>query len=311
MTIPTTPLTYNSYVSQVATMAVVQTDIFGGTIINATSLVAGSVYIIHFVGTTDFILVGAASNSVGAIFTATASGTGTGTVASGGVVAGVDDAFNFIIPQMLNYAELRIQRDLDIQNLTVVSNTYSLTQNSNTLSIDVNDFVTIETVGIVSGTTTYPALPSTKEYIQNVYANSSYTGIPETFCMYGGDSASTGATSATMLFGPYADNTYQITLTGLARMNSLYYFATPAAASTSYTLISLSYPDLLIMASMIYISSFQRNFGKINDDPQMAVTYESQYQALLRSSMAEEYRKKFEGADGTAYSQSPLMAPRG
>ena len=36
------------------------------------------------------------------------------TTTSSGVVVGDDTAFNAIIPQMLNYAELRIQRDLDL-----------------------------------------------------------------------------------------------------------------------------------------------------------------------------------------------------
>jgi len=48
-------------------------------IINATALVASTEYRILVVGTTDFTLVGAASNTVGLLFTATGAGTGTGT----------------------------------------------------------------------------------------------------------------------------------------------------------------------------------------------------------------------------------------
>ena len=46
----------------------------------ATALVAGTTYQILTVGDTDFTLVGASSNTVGVIFTATGAGTGTGTV---------------------------------------------------------------------------------------------------------------------------------------------------------------------------------------------------------------------------------------
>ena len=46
----------------------------------ATALVAGTVYQILTVGSTDFTAVGASSNTVGLIFTATGSTTGTGTV---------------------------------------------------------------------------------------------------------------------------------------------------------------------------------------------------------------------------------------
>ena len=46
----------------------------------ATALVSGTVYQILTVGTTDFTTVGAGSNTVGHVFTATGAGTGTGTV---------------------------------------------------------------------------------------------------------------------------------------------------------------------------------------------------------------------------------------
>ena len=48
--------------------------------IAATALVVGSKYRIITVGTTDFTLVGAASNTVGVVFTATNVGLGSGTV---------------------------------------------------------------------------------------------------------------------------------------------------------------------------------------------------------------------------------------
>lgn len=47
---------------------------------NATDLVSGAAVTILTVGTTDFTLIGAASNTVGVSFTATGAGTGTGTV---------------------------------------------------------------------------------------------------------------------------------------------------------------------------------------------------------------------------------------
>jgi hypothetical protein len=60
---------------------------------NATALVSGATATILTVGTTDYTLIGAASNTVGVSFTATGAGTGTGTVTlniqgSGKTVAG-------------------------------------------------------------------------------------------------------------------------------------------------------------------------------------------------------------------------------
>lgn len=53
-----------------------------GPTINATSMVAGTVYKIISVGSTTFTNFGASANTVGTIFTATAAGTGNGTVAT-------------------------------------------------------------------------------------------------------------------------------------------------------------------------------------------------------------------------------------
>lgn len=50
------------------------------SLIAATSMVSGTSYVIYSVGTTDFTSYGAAANTVGTIFTASATGTGTGQV---------------------------------------------------------------------------------------------------------------------------------------------------------------------------------------------------------------------------------------
>ena len=50
------------------------------SVIVATALVAGTTYKILTLGTTDFTLVGAVSNTVGVVFVATGAGLGTGTV---------------------------------------------------------------------------------------------------------------------------------------------------------------------------------------------------------------------------------------
>lgn len=254
MTAATNPLTYNGYVTQVATMAVVQTT------------------------------------------------------TTSGVVVGVDQAFNDLIPQMLNYAELRIQRDLDLLP-SQTSNTYVLNSGSNILQIPVDDFVTIQTVGLVNGTATIPLLASTKEFLQNVYNDSSYTNQPVYFAMYGGDSASGGNTYNNIIFGPYSNSMYNISITGTIRLPSLYKFSNQALANTGTTFISTYLPDLLIQASMIYISQFQRNFGPAANDPQMGPTYELQYQNLLKSAFVEEARKKFQASAWSAMSPPAAATP--
>jgi hypothetical protein len=55
------------------------------TAIAATALSTDTQYIIETVGTTDFTLIGAASNTIGVVFTATGAGTGTGTAKPYGI----------------------------------------------------------------------------------------------------------------------------------------------------------------------------------------------------------------------------------
>ena len=221
-----------------------------------------------------------------------------------GVVVG-DDAWETLVPQMLNYAELRIQRDLDLLP-SQTANDYALTEGNNILTIPTEDFVTLQTLSVQSDDTNLvPLLPVTKEYIQNVYGDSSYTSTPQFFAMLGGDSATGGLTSNRIIVGPYPDEAYPVSVTGTIRLPSLYKFANTDDASTETTFISTWLPDLLIQASLIYISQYQRNFGAAANDPQMGPTYELQYQNLLKGALVEEARKKFQA--GAWSSMSPAF----
>lgn len=219
------------------------------------------------------------------------------------VVSATDPNFTIVIPSMIDYAELRIQRDLDFLSTQVSNSSYSFTSGNNTLTIPTAAFVVMQTFEVINGSGASSALlPVTKEYIQNVYGSGSTTGLPQYFAVYGGDSATTGLTSQNMIVGPTPDSAYSVRLTGTIR-------SAPLSASNTATFISTYLPDLFIMASMIYISAYQRNFGRLNDDPQMAQTYESQYQALKAGAMTEENRKKFEAAAWTSYSPAPAATP--
>jgi len=245
MAASTTALTYNSYVTQIATMAVVNTT------------------------------------------------------TSGSLTVFSDTAMQNALPQMLNYAELRIQRDLDLLPLQTTNTTYNLSTGSNTLSILTSDFVTLQNI-ILTGTG-QPLLPVTKEWLQNVCGVGSTQGPPAYFAPYGGDTAG-GNTNQYFIVGPIPDQAYPVTLVGTIRMPTLY---TTTGSGTNTTFISTYLPDMLIMASMIYVSAYQRNWGRQSDDPQMAQSYEGQYQALLKGATVEEYRKRFEAYAWSSESVSP------
>jgi hypothetical protein len=227
-------------------------------------------------------------------------------VATMAVVAEDDPAFVTILPQMIVYAELRMYRDLDFLFTSGSTTAYSLTAGSRTLNVNADTFpygtlVVPEQINVLVGSTNpdlatrVPLLPTTKEFLDAVYGSGAVAnrGVPQYWVPFD---------DYTFLVGPYPDQSYTVELIGTYRPNSL-------SATNQETFISKNLPDLMIMASMIYISAYQRNFGRANDDPQMAVTYESQYQTLLKGAMNEENRKKFEASAWSSQSQSTYATP--
>lgn len=222
-------------------------------------------------------------------------------IATMAVVESNNAEFQVILPQMITYAENRIYRDLDFLFTSTSVTGYSLTQGVRSLTIPQGTIVVSEQINIITpvGTTNpnlgtrNPCLPTTKEFLDAVYGSASNIGIPQYFVPFNDN---------LFLFGPYPDAAYGVEIVGTYRPDSL-------SATNTTTFISLYLPDLFIMASMIYVSAYQRNFGRANDDPQMAVSYESQYQALLKGAAVEEARKKFEASGWTSQAPATVASP--
>ena len=226
-------------------------------------------------------------------------------IAEMAVVAEDDVNFVAILPMMIDYASLRICRDLDLMftSVSLHGAGYQLTAGNRNISFPQDlpngtSFVVSEQINLITpvgqsdpdSATRTPLMPTTKEFLDAVYGSASYTGVPKYFVPF----------NETLFFvGPTPDASYYVEVVGTIRPASL-------SATVPTTFISQYLPDLLVMASMIYISAYQRNFGKESDDPQMAMSYETQYQLLLKSAVVEEARKKFDAAGWS--SQSPATA---
>jgi len=238
------------------------------------------------------------------------------TVETSGVYAFTDTNLASATPMILNYAELRIQRDLDMLS-SWTSNTYTLTAGVNVFAIPVNDFLTVQTLAIVQlggvgGTqvvNTQPLVAASKEFIQNCYGGLSNAGVPEYYAMYGDNFSTDEDTYTNILLGPTPSYPATLQVTGSTRAPSLYTYAQAGIADTTYTYISQWFPDLLLMASMIYVSAYQRNFSATSDDAQMGMTYEKQYQALRLGAIPEENRRKQQGSGWSSYSTPTAATP--
>jgi len=226
-------------------------------------------------------------------------------IATMAVVDENDPAFITILPQMITYAENRMFRDLDFLFTSTSVTGYSLSAGLRTLTIPEGTLVVSEQINILTpvgqtnpndgSVTRNPCLPTTKEFLDAVYGSnvSANRAMPRYFVPFNDN---------VFLFGPVPDAAYGVEIIGTYRPASL-------SSSNTETFISKYLPDLLIMASMIYISAFQRNFGRANDDPQMAVTYESQYNALLKGASVEEARKKFQSSGWSSQGPTPSATP--
>jgi hypothetical protein len=227
------------------------------------------------------------------------------TTTNGNITIGVDPAFNTLLPTACSYSELRIQRDLNLLPMLTQIN-YTLTPGMNILQLGAGDFVTVDTVGVtVSGALQW-LLPTTKEFIQAVFGDPSVSGQPLYFAMYGGDQLTAGQTYNNLLLGPYPDINYPAVVTGMQRMPSLYNSATQALANSGLTWISTWLPDLFLQAAMIPVMEFQRDAAPASNDPEIALSYENQYQALLRSAMVEEARKRFNAQAWSSQGPTPV-----
>ena len=222
-------------------------------------------------------------------------------IATLAVVEENDPAFVTILPQMITYAENRLYRDLDFLFTSTSITGYQFTSGSRQLTIPQGTIVVSEQINVItpSGETDpnaglrTPLLPTTKEFLDAVYGNPSVTGLPKYFAPFNDN---------LFLVGPYPDQPYYVEIVGTYRPDSL-------SATNPTTFISLYLPDVFIMASMIYVSGYQRNFGRQSDDPAMAQSYENQYQTLLKGAAVEEARKKFESTGWTSQSPSPVASP--
>lgn len=226
------------------------------------------------------------------------------------VVAEDDANFLAILPSMIDYATLRINRDLDllITSASLHGPNYKLTAGNRNLSFDQNlpggsYFVVSEQINLILPVgqsdpdvgNRVPLLPTTKEFLDAVFGSSTVgnRAVPKYFSPFN---------DTLFLVGPVPDEDYYVEVVGTIR-------PAPLSESVPVTFISQYLPDLFIMASMIYISAYQRNFGRQSDDPQMAQSYESQYGTLLKSAMVEEARKKFEAAAWSSQSPAPVASP--
>lgn len=207
------------------------------------------------------------------------------------------------LPSAIDTAELRVMQDLDLLSTVSQLTGYSMTALNRQVNFPIADFITLQEINIITPVGTSapdqgrrnPCLPATKEYLDFNWPDNTGATVPNKFAMISQNQ---------VIFGPWPDANYSLELVGTVRPASL-------SASNTQTFISTYLPDLFFAGAMVYISGFQRNFGRagVADDPEMAVTWNSYYLQRLKSALVEEARKKFQAGGWTSMVPAVTATP--
>lgn len=209
-----------------------------------------------------------------------------------------DTNFQTDLPNIIDYAEQRIYRELDFLS-TRVTDTAQLTKNTRTFKLPTGTgvFLVVETVNVLTpvGSTQQTGtratlVPISKQFIDFVYPSAqNNTGVPEFFAM---------VDDKTIVLGPSPDATYLTEVVGTQR-------PAPLSSGNQTTWLATTLPDLFMAAAVVRACAYQRNWSAAGDDPQMPVTWEKQYQTLKSSALVEELRKMYRGLGGQSEAPSP------
>lgn len=216
------------------------------------------------------------------------------------MVTSTDDPnFVAILPTIIDYAEQRIYRELDLLSTVTADDTGFFTASNRSFTFPQH-FVTSQQINVITpvGSTTAagtrnPLIPTTKEYLDFVWPSAVGATVPTSYAMLD---------DQTIVVGPWPDATYRVEVVGTIR-------PAPIGPSNTTTFLSLYLPDLFLAASMVSASGYMRNFSSQSDDPRMSVSWEAQYQALKGSADVENMRAKYASSAWSSMSPKPLASP--
>lgn len=226
--------------------------------------------------------------------------------AANGYAAPTD--FTNILPQAINYAEDRIYREMVFLATRAQDASLMFTPGSRTLGLQSMTTVIIVPEGL-SAITPLGALPAlgtrlgfgwaTLDFIDVCWPTESLTQAPA----LSDNRWWTMRDAQTIICSPTMDQAYVAEVTGLFRPLQL-------SAANPNTYLTTSYPDLMLAASMIFMSAYLRNFGAQADNPQMSQSWEAQYKVLAASATLEEQRRRGQGQGWSQNAPTPLATPQ-
>lgn len=210
-----------------------------------------------------------------------------------------DSNFQEILPAIINYAEMRIYRELDLISTITRDTSTTLTSGDQNAAFS-DQFVTVQGANLLTPAGQSPStakrnqlIPVAKEVLYTLWGDPTVTGQPTMYAM---------VDQWTALVGPTPDDAYGVEVYGTIRPE-------PLSEDNPETFLTTYLYDLFFAASMIFVSGWMRNFSSSGSDPNMPVNWETQYGKLFASANVEELRKKDWSVSWTAFSPTPLAQP--
>lgn len=222
--------------------------------------------------------------------------------------------FLTIFPTLINYAEGRICRELDMLISNVRDSTLSTTAGSRNFNLPVpytsRPFLIVTGLNVITPAATAPdsglrtpLTPVSLSFLDLCHGDNSDTGVPQYFNYLSQDTYSSIPTPTQVVLGPWPDAVYRMEVIGKVMPATL-------SATNANTFLSENLFDLLFAAGMVFISGYKENFGAQSDNPQQAMSWEAQYKTLKESAATWEARKRFAGASWTAQAVEPMAIPQ-
>lgn len=219
------------------------------------------------------------------------------------VIGSTDANFLTMLPGMIDYAEGRCYRELDLLATRITTTTTLSSGNRNvTLPTSAGTYRVVETVNVLttvgqgsSNGTRSPVVPVSRDFIDSVYpSGQSNTGVPLFWAM----NANTN-----LILGPSPDAGYTTEIVGTIQPTAL-------SSSNTTTFLTNMLPDVFVAASMVFGSGWMRDFGAQSDNPQQATAWETQYTTLFQSANIETLRQKYQSGGWTHAQPSPIATPQ-
>lgn len=212
-----------------------------------------------------------------------------------------------ILPSIINDAEQRMYRELDLLATVFRDTSKSCTAGSRNITAPTtgsnnSTWITTQEINIITPFGTLnpeqgarvQLVPTSQQFLNGVYGSNAKQGVPKFFAM---------VDNSNIVLGPWADKAYQCEFVGTIR-------PAPISASNPTTILSTYLPDAFLAASMVFAAGYQRNFGGASDDPKMALSWNEVYGDRMKSAMIESARQKFQASGWTSMSP-PIVATPG